>query len=164
MAQHVLPKGRAAATLSGVPSPSPPVPAPPSPSPFLRRIAGPVAALAALGAVSAWVIAADPHEPGRSSPCPVFALTGLYCPGCGGLRSAHALAHGDPAGALEANAPVAAGLLVLSAALVLRLIQAARGRPPGPAVSGAAVPWVLGGLTAVFTAVRNLPAGAALVP
>lgn len=28
-------------------------------------------------------------------PCPIWALTGLYCPGCGGQRAVRALLHGD---------------------------------------------------------------------
>lgn len=28
-------------------------------------------------------------------PCPVYALTGLYCPGCGGQRAVRAMLHGD---------------------------------------------------------------------
>lgn len=35
--------------------------------------------------------------------CPVFELTGLYCPGCGGTRSLTALMHGHPLLALHEN-------------------------------------------------------------
>ncbi|WP_099466766.1 DUF2752 domain-containing protein [Konateibacter massiliensis] len=28
-------------------------------------------------------------------PCPIYTLTGIYCPGCGGTRSVHALLHGS---------------------------------------------------------------------
>jgi hypothetical protein len=37
----------------------------------------------------------DPNVPGHYPPCPVFALTGLLCPGCGTLRALSALASGD---------------------------------------------------------------------
>ena len=35
--------------------------------------------------------------------CPLYALTGLWCPACGGLRATHDLAHGDLAGAWAMN-------------------------------------------------------------
>lgn len=36
--------------------------------------------------------------------CPTLALFGIDCPGCGGLRATHALAHGDVMAALDHNA------------------------------------------------------------
>ncbi len=36
--------------------------------------------------------------------CPVYALTGLECPGCGSQRALHALLHGDFAAAWNQNA------------------------------------------------------------
>ncbi|RDY32202.1 DUF2752 domain-containing protein [Lachnotalea glycerini] len=36
-------------------------------------------------------------------PCLFHKLTGLYCPGCGGTRSVHALLHGHPLVSLQYN-------------------------------------------------------------
>jgi Protein of unknown function (DUF2752) len=36
----------------------------------------------------------DPSKAGFYPTCPFFALTGLYCPGCGACRAVHALLHG----------------------------------------------------------------------
>ena len=36
--------------------------------------------------------------------CPTLALFGIDCPGCGGLRATHALAHGDIVTAFDHNA------------------------------------------------------------
>ena len=45
-------------------------------------------------------------EPGVSklfAPCPVHALTGFHCPGCGSLRVLHQLLHGDVVAAFGLN-------------------------------------------------------------
>ncbi|MGB8382066.1 MAG: DUF2752 domain-containing protein [Dermatophilaceae bacterium] len=83
------------------------------------------AALAA--AATAYVWAVDPNQPGRYLPCPTYALTGTYCPGCGGLRSMHALLHGDVATSLDRNPAVLPGLVLLA---VLGAFWLRRGRPP----------------------------------
>ncbi|HOP80857.1 MAG TPA: DUF2752 domain-containing protein, partial [Armatimonadota bacterium] len=36
-------------------------------------------------------------------PCPFNAITGLHCPGCGSLRAAHQLLHGNLIAALDLN-------------------------------------------------------------
>jgi hypothetical protein len=136
----------------------------------LSRTAAPLTALAATVGAFGFVGAVDPHEPGRYPPCPVAAVTGLHCPGCGGLRSAYALAHGDPAAAIGSNALAVAGFVVLAAALVVWLLRAAGGERPTAArargwrLPGGAVPAAVLALTAAFTLVRNLPLGAALAP
>ncbi|MGK5530370.1 DUF2752 domain-containing protein [Streptomyces sp. URMC 129] len=129
----------------------------------LAAVAAPLAALAAAGAAFGYVAAVDPREPGHYPACPVLALTGLYCPACGGLRSAHALAHGDLAGALGANAAAVAGFTALAVGLVVWLVLTVRGTARAPAVRPAHA-WALGGALVVFTVVRNLPLGTSLVP
>ncbi len=60
--------------------------------------------------------------------CPLHAVFGLPCPGCGFTRAFCALAHGDLASALHYNAlsmPVAAALLL---GAVVAGYEAARGR------------------------------------
>jgi len=42
--------------------------------------------------------------------CPFFALTGLYCPGCGSQRAVSALLHGDFINAVHYNIMFAASL------------------------------------------------------
>ncbi|UCM87326.1 DUF2752 domain-containing protein [Streptomyces marincola] len=130
-------------------------------------VLGPLAALAVAGAAFGYVAVVDPNEPGHYPACPLLSLTGLHCPGCGGLRSAHALAHGDPVGALRANALVAAGCAVAAALLAGRFAAAQRGGPApgrGRPVLRRAHGLALGALVFAFTLVRNTPAGATLVP
>jgi hypothetical protein len=121
-------------------------------------LATPLAALAAAGACLGLIRAAGPAA---FPPCPFLALTGCHCPGCGGLRAAYALAHGDLAGALAANAVAVAAAGVLAAA-VLAWTARALGAPPRRAP---AVPWwAPAAAVAAFTVLRNLPAGAFLAP
>ncbi len=126
-------------------------------------LAAPAGLLAAVTAAFAYVAAVDPNEPGHYPVCPLLGLTGLYCPGCGGLRSAHAVAHGDLAAALQANAPAVLGYAAFAVLWTVWVIRAARGRPmridPPPAVL-----WTAGGLLLAFTVLRNTPFGGWLHP
>jgi hypothetical protein len=47
---------------------------------------------------------ADPSGATSIPVCPFYAITGLYCPGCGTLRSLHALLHADLRSAFGFNA------------------------------------------------------------
>lgn len=119
--------------------------------------------LVAVAAAFAYVGTVDPNEPGHYPACPLFRYTGLYCPGCGGLRSAYAVVHGDLGTALGANAVAVLGYLVFAAVWTVWVVRAARGRPPridpGPTLL-----WASGVLLLVFTVVRNLPFGDRLHP
>ncbi|MDB1088621.1 DUF2752 domain-containing protein [Streptomyces sp. ACA25] len=130
----------------------------------ITRLTAPLAALAAAGAATAWVALTDPNEPGGYPACPVPALTGVFCPGCGGLRSVHALTRGDAAAALSANTLVVAGCAVLAVVWAGWLVQAVRGRPLALPDPRPVHFWLLGGLVMLFTVLRNLPGGAALAP
>lgn len=140
-------------------------PAPPAPPPasVLARLAVPAGLLAAVAGAFAYVGAVDPNHPGHYPACPLLHYTGLYCPGCGGLRSAHALVHGDLAAALQDNALAVAGFLAFAVVWTLWAVRAARALPPLP-LPGRVPLWSLGALGLVFTVVRNLPAGGPLHP
>lgn len=56
----------------------------------------------------------DPHVSGSWGFCPWLALTGTYCPGCGGLRAVNDLTHGDLGAALSSNV-----LFVIAIPLIL---------------------------------------------
>ena len=74
------------------------------------------AALAALALAALFLL--DPEETSGFPRCPVFALTGWKCPGCGTARALHAALHGRFADALRLNAalPIALALLALCVA------------------------------------------------
>jgi hypothetical protein len=124
--------------------------------------------MAALAAgATAYLYVVDPNQTAGNPPhlgylpCPTYTLTGTYCPGCGGLRSAHALLHGDLATSLERNPLVLPGLVLLA---VVGVVWLRRGRPPvriDP--SSRRFRWVLVGL-AVFWVLRNVPGWTWLSP
>ncbi|MFD8955179.1 DUF2752 domain-containing protein [Streptomyces xanthophaeus] len=129
-----------------------------------RRMAAPVLVLAGAVAAFGYVGAVDPNEPGHYPVCPLFRLTGLLCPGCGGLRSAHAFAHGDLITAFGANAVAVAGYFVFAGYMALWLLRAARGGPlPGISLAPRYW-WGIGAAALVFAVVRNLSFGSALAP
>ncbi|MER5308047.1 DUF2752 domain-containing protein [Streptomyces sp. NPDC002773] len=139
-----------------------PVP-PPRPRPLARRLFAPLAALTGVAAAFAYVGTVDPNEPGHYPVCPLLRFTGVYCPGCGGLRSAHAFVHGDLPAALSANALAVVGYGLFGALMALWLIRAVRGVPMRLAIPPASA-WGIGAVLALFTLVRNLPFGSALAP
>lgn len=106
-------------------------------------------------ATTTYVALVDPHVPGRYPTCPWHAVTGLWCPGCGGLRAAHDLAHGQLAPAVGENALAVLLLPVLVVGLVTGRDRPRRRRLL--LLVGAA-------LAVAFTVLRNLPAGSALAP
>ncbi|MEV5874907.1 DUF2752 domain-containing protein [Streptomyces sp. NPDC052101] len=128
-----------------------------------RRLAVPAGLFAVVAGAFAYVGAVDPNEPGHYPVCPLYRLTGLYCPGCGGLRSAHAFVRGDLLTAVHDNALAVAGYLGFAVLWTVWVVHEVRGRPMrmnlGP------VPlWASGALVLLFTAVRNLPSGGWLHP
>jgi Protein of unknown function (DUF2752) len=137
--------------------------APARPRPPARRLLPPVGALAAVAGAFAYVGSVDPNRPGHYPVCPLYALTGVYCPACGGLRTAHAMAHGDLARALGENVLVVALVAGYAAFTAVWTVRAARGLPMRLTlrpVHG----WLIAAVTVVFMVVRNLPFGAALAP
>ncbi|MFF4570804.1 DUF2752 domain-containing protein [Streptomyces sp. NPDC001410] len=135
-----------------------------SPPPALwGRLALPVGLLAAVGGAFAYVGTVDPNEPGHYPVCPLYRLTGLYCPGCGGLRSAHAFIHGDFLTALHDNAAGVAAYLGFAVLWTVWVVRAVRGRPLRIEL-GRVQMWSIGALLLVFTVVRNLPGSGWLHP
>ncbi|MFI1352159.1 DUF2752 domain-containing protein [Streptomyces sp. NPDC020898] len=127
------------------------------------RVAVPAGVLAAVGGAFTYVAAVDPNEPGHYPVCPLLRLTGVYCPGCGGLRSAYAFVHGDWPAALGANALAVAGFVAFAVVWTVWVVRAVRGRPMRIEL-GPVQLWSLGLLLLVFTVVRNLPFGGWLRP
>jgi hypothetical protein len=123
-------------------------------------------AAAAAGAVAvAALVVHDPHVTGSWGVCPFLALTGFYCPACGGLRAVNDLAHGRLAAALDSNVLVIG--IVAYAVVVWGAWTLARIRGAQFASSRWLAPALMYGLVAVavvFGVLRNLPLGSWLAP
>jgi hypothetical protein len=107
----------------------------------------------------------NPADGGLLYPrCALHALTGLHCPGCGGLRATHQLLHGHVAEAFRLNplwvvvAPFVAWLLLREAVRTL----AGRRLPPQRVAIGWI--WVLAAAVVLFGILRNLPGFRWLAP
>lgn len=90
-------------------------------------------------------------------PCPIHALTGLYCPGCGSGRAVMALLRGDVMAAFGYNPLAMVALLPTAYALASVTLEAfGLPAPPRPRVA-AWWGWALLGAIAVFWVARNVP-------
>lgn len=118
--------------------------------------------MAAVIAAFGYVGAVDPNQPGHYPVCPLLRFTGLYCPGCGGLRSAHAVAHGDIAAALGSNALAVVGYAIFAVVWVVWMVRASRTAPKDQSATGLLVG--IGAVLLIFAVVRNLPFGSMLAP
>lgn len=136
-----------------------PDPAPRSVSRW-RALRAPLAVGAGGLAAAALLHFRDPHVSGSYGYCPFALLTGLDCPGCGGLRAAHALTDLDLPAAASSNllAVVLAGVLVVAwLAWIPRRLRNPEARM---IVLTSRVGVVVLGVALVFTVLRNTPWGA----
>ncbi|MEU6997795.1 DUF2752 domain-containing protein [Nonomuraea sp. NPDC046570] len=130
----------------------------------LKAVLAPLGVAAAAGAAFVFVGSVDPNEPGHYPTCPFLWLTHLYCPGCGTLRTIHALAHLDPLAALGLN-PLAVVMLPFLLFWWGRwLVTAWQGRPRRTTLAHPAYIWAFFAVVIVYWVVRNLPFGAFLAP
>ena len=113
--------------------------------------------LVVLVGVGAALFVFNPAEHAFYPQCFFHQVTGLQCPGCGGLRAVHQLLHGHWLTALHLNGLAVLSLPVFAGFLWWQLA----GRRPG--IRGW---WIWSGLAilVVFTVLRNLPACAFLAP
>ncbi len=130
-----------------------------------RRVLAPGATIGGLALVTAALRVRDPHESGSWGLCPSAAM-GFWCPGCGGLRGVNDLTELRLVDALSSNL-----LLVVVIPLVVFLLGrwaldswTGRVRAPLDARVNLVATSVALTAMAVFTVLRNVPAGSWLAP
>lgn len=106
----------------------------------------------------------DPHGSGSYGFCPSLVLTGLPCPGCGGLRAVNDLTHGDVAAAVSSNLIAVVLVAGLAVGWVVWTAHRWRGRSRPPFVISGRWAYVALAVVLLFGVVRNLPFGSALAP
>lgn len=128
-----------------------------------RGTRAPLAVGALAVAAGALLFVRDPRT-STYLPCPIHAVTGLWCPGCGTTRALGDLVRGDLQSALTTNA--LAVVLVLLAVVAWGVWLRARAR--GTVLRIRRLPtWLFVASVAVvvaFTILRNIPVGSWLAP
>jgi hypothetical protein len=123
----------------------------------------PAAVAAAVGSMTAVVAAVGPFKHHLTPLCPFHALTGLWCPFCGGTRALWAVTQGDWRLMLHANA-----LLPVIVAVAVWSWLASTGRATGwwelPVPRGRVLGVAAAVVLVCFTVLRNLPGFGALAP
>jgi len=119
--------------------------------------------LAAVAGLGTALVLRDPHQQGSWLVCPLYAMTGVYCPGCGSLRGVNDLLTGHPLAAVGSNALLLPALAWLGWWWLHEAGLGVAGRRIGPPPTSARFGYALLAVLAVFTIARNLP-GSWLAP
>lgn len=115
------------------------------------------AGVAAFAGGSGFVAYFDPSTTHLFPVCPLFALTGFACPGCGLTRGFHALFHGDIWTALHFNALIPVWALIFGYLVVSWTLLAVRGKGLPMWMTHSNFLWGFMIVLLVFGFVRNLP-------
>ena len=134
-------------------------------APGWRGVRTPVLVAGVLLAASIALHVRDPHRSGSYGFCPWLALTGTYCPGCGGLRAVNDLTHFNVLAAASSNLLLVASLPFVALWWLRSFVDGWRGvRRHLSDRSAYVVLVVVLASTMVFWVVRNLPFASWLTP
>jgi hypothetical protein len=106
---------------------------------------------------SAIVALFDPSRANFYPVCPLYALTGLACPGCGLTRSFHSLFHGDILTALDLNLLSPVWIVIFGWVVLSLLLLGVRGRGLKMWPTEPRFLWTFLVVMVVFAVVRNIP-------
>lgn len=134
-------------------------------APGWRGVRTPVLIAGVLLAGSVALHLRDPHRSGSYGFCPWLALTGTYCPGCGGLRAVNDLTHGNVLAAASSNLLFVASLPFVAVWWLRSFADGWRGvRRHLSDRSAYVVLVVVLSSTMLFWVLRNLPFASWLTP
>lgn len=129
-----------------------------------RALAAPVGVAAVAVTAAAVLHFRDPHSAGSYGVCPMYALTGLWCPACGGLRAVNDLTNLDLGAAVSSNVLIVPFIAVLVIAWIGWTVRRWKGTRDHMIVLRPTVTIVVLGVLVAFTVVRNTPWGSWLAP
>lgn len=89
--------------------------------------------------------------------CPLYATTGLYCPGCGSQRATHALLHFDILGVFKSNVLFLPALLLVGYHYLLKTINHFTGSAYSTILDYPKAPLVTLAIVIIYWILRNLP-------
>jgi hypothetical protein len=125
-------------------------------SSYTRRVSAIAGILAAI--TGAFVVGYfNPTTAGFFPVCPLNAMTGIACPGCGLTRGLHALFHGDVLTALHFNALLPVYAFIFGYMFLSMFLVAVRGCGLSFKVFSPFALWGFFIVSIIFTIVRNLP-------
>jgi hypothetical protein len=113
--------------------------------------------LAAGLAAAAGLFFFDPSQHAFYPRCFFKMMTGLDCPGCGGLRATHQLLHGHIRAAFALNPLFIAAIPVAAFFSFRALFERITRRTSRRFLSHTTAVWICGILVIVFGVLRNLP-------
>jgi len=89
--------------------------------------------------------------------CPLYATTGVYCPGCGSQRATHSLLHFDIVGIFKSNLLFLPAMLVVGYHYSLTVINKYLGKNYISILDKSKAPIVILIIVVLFFILRNIP-------
>jgi hypothetical protein len=115
------------------------------------------ATVAGMAGAFSMVAAYDPVQANFFPVCPLYAMTGYACPGCGLTRGFHALFHGDILGGMDFNALLPIWAVVIGYVWLSLVVYTIRGKGLPMWSTNPAFLWSFMIALLVFGVVRNIP-------
>ncbi|MHB1147950.1 MAG: DUF2752 domain-containing protein [Lutibacter sp.] len=99
----------------------------------------------------------NPKEVNFLPECPLYATTGIYCPGCGSQRATHQLLNFNIFGLLQQNVLYLIGLLILAYHLIVTGINTVFKKQLNNYIYHPKTPLVILAVILIFWILRNIP-------